>query len=150
MIARQISLALAPRQNTYDYFEYLLTKFSTPEELFVPLSLTALKQDIFQRKTAGYLPTVQVAFLDKIFKASSSILNSLPTILNERKFHNGVNSENTPLQMIIGASNELPNGQAELSALYDHFLLRCFVDYLGNKKAELFNLSQSMIIEPHE
>ena len=130
MVSRRISQSLAPQQDTSPYFEYLLTKFSTPEELFGPLSISALKQDKFERKTAGYLPDVQVAFLDEIFKASSSILNSLLTILNERKFHNGIESQEIPLQALIAASNELPKGQTELAALYDRFLLRRYVDYL--------------------
>ena len=87
MLARRVAEALTPENEKSNYFEYLLTKFSTPEEIFGPLSLTDLKQDRFHRKTAGYLPTVQVAFLDEIFKASSSILNALLTILNERKYN---------------------------------------------------------------
>lgn len=109
------------------YFEYLLTKFSTPEEIFGPLSISALKADRFRRNTAGYLPTVQVAFLDEIFKASSSILNALLTILNERIFHNGNQPQRVPLRSLIAASNELPTGQEELGALYDRFLMRMFV-----------------------
>ncbi len=116
-----------------DYFEYLLTKFSTPEEIFGPLSINALKKDRFERKTNGYLPSVRVAFLDEIFKASSSILNALLTILNERIFHNGCQAIEVPLQGLIAASNELPTGQEELSALYDRFLVRCFVDYVQQK-----------------
>lgn len=130
LIARRIAESLgSPQQG--GYFEYLLTKFSTPEEIFGPLSISALKQDVFKRNTAGYLPSVRVGFLDEIFKASSSILNALLTILNERKFHNGAQAEDVPLQALIAASNELPTGQEELAALYDRFLVRGFVDYVG-------------------
>lgn len=122
------------------YFEYLLTKFSTPEEIFGPLSIKALKDDEFKRNTRGYLPSVRVAFLDEIFKASSSILNALLTILNERIFHNGCQAIEVPLQGLIAASNELPTGQEELSALYDRFLVRCFVDYVSkNNIKHLFD-----------
>lgn len=139
LLARRLSEVIAPEGDQPAYFEYLLTKFSTPEELFGPLSLSALKQDRFQRNTQGYLPTVQVAFLDEIFKASSSILNSLLTILNERKFHNGTEAMQVPLQSLVAASNELPRGQPELAALYDRFLIRRHVDYLEPAKlAELF------------
>ncbi len=140
MVARRLSKAIKTEQNTA-YFEYLLTKFSTPEEIFGPLSISELKKDRFHRNTEGYLPTAQVAFLDEIFKASSSILNALLTILNERKFHNGTHSQDIPLLSLIGASNELPNGQAELAALYDRFLIRRYVDYVGdNELAQLFDL----------
>ena len=143
MLARRVAEALTPENEKSNYFEYLLTKFSTPEEIFGPLSLTDLKQDRFHRKTAGYLPTVQVAFLDEIFKASSSILNALLTILNERKYHNGTSIEDIPLHALIAASNELPIGQDELSALYDRFLVRKFVDYIYEQNISLlFNLPQ--------
>ena len=116
-----------PDDGSGSYFEYLLTKFSTPEEIFGPLSISELKADRFRRNTAGYLPTAEIAFLDEIFKSSSSILNSLLTILNERIFHNGNQPQHVPLRSLISASNELPSGQEELSALYDRFLMRTFV-----------------------
>jgi MoxR-like ATPase len=129
LIARRIADSLEHDGN--GHFEYLLTKFSTPEEIFGPLSLTELKADRFRRNTAGYLPAVKVAFLDEIFKASSSILNALLTILNERIFHNGSEAQKVPLQSLIAASNELLGGQEELDALYDRFLIRSFVDYVS-------------------
>jgi len=134
LIARRIAENLSDgndNQTGQDCFEYLLTKFSTPEEIFGPLSITELKADRFRRNTAGYLPTVQIAFLDEIFKASSSILNALLTILNERVYHNGAERQAVPLQALIAASNELPTDQEELSALYDRFLVRVFVDYVS-------------------
>lgn len=131
LLARRIAQGLGDGCDGLSYFEYLLTKFSTPEELFGPLSITALKADRFQRNTEGYLPSVELAFLDEVFKASSSILNALLTIMNERVFHNGAKVQPAPLRALIAASNELPSDQEELSALYDRFLVRCFVDYVS-------------------
>ena len=134
LIARRLAESLrhdGDSSTEHGCFEYLLTKFSTPEEIFGPLSITELKADRFRRNTAGYLPTVQIAFLDEIFKASSSILNALLTILNERVYHNGAERQAVPLQSLIAASNELPSEQEELSALYDRFLVRVFVDYVS-------------------
>ena len=112
------------------YFEYLLTKFTTPEELFGPVSIKELEKDNFRRKTEGYLSDANIIFLDEIFKSNSSILNSLLTILNEKIFHNGNLKEETDIYSIISASNELPTDQGELMALYDRFLLRVVVDYV--------------------
>ena len=105
------------------YFERLLTRFSTPEELFGPLSLKALEDDRYERLTTGYLPTASIAFLDEVFKANSAILNALLTLLNEREFDNGAGRTCTPLISVIGASNEVPVEEA-LTAFYDRFLLR--------------------------
>lgn len=136
-IARRISNVLKDEK----YFEYLLTKFTTPEEIFGPLSIKELKEDRFYRKTEGYLPTAQVAFLDEVFKANSSILNTLLTIMNERVFHNGNQKESTNLISLVGASNENPSDDSELNALYDRFLVRQVVDYLEDKEIDgLFNL----------
>ena len=111
------------------YFERLLTKFSTPEELFGPISLKALEQDRYQRVTAGKLPEAEFAFVDEVFKANSAILNSLLTAMNERLFHNDGTPTQMPLVALFGASNELPEGK-ELEALFDRFLLRFDVPYL--------------------
>ena len=110
------------------FFQRLLTKFSTPDEIFGPLSLKALENDQYVRCIDGFLPTATVAFLDEIFKANSAILNALLTILNERQFDNGVGSRRVdcPLKCVIGASNELPESE-ELDALLDRFLLRAQV-----------------------
>ncbi|MFO1339123.1 MAG: AAA family ATPase [Burkholderiaceae bacterium] len=105
------------------YFERLLTRFSTPEELFGPLSLKALEDDRYERLTAGFLPTAGIAFLDEVFKANSAILNALLTLLNEREFDNGSGRVATPLVSVVGASNELPADEA-LQAFLDRFLLR--------------------------
>src|SRR5208337_264311 len=115
------------------FFYYLLTRFTTPEEVFGPLSLKALQQDDFHRKIDGYLPTAHVAFLDEIFKSNSSILNSFLTVLNERKFHNGSRVLDVPLLSVFGASNELPEENESLEALYDRFLFRCSVKYVDDE-----------------
>lgn len=115
------------------FFYYLLTRFTTPEEVFGPLSLKALQQDDYNRKIDGYLPTAHIAFLDEIFKSNSSILNSFLTILNERKFHNGNRVVDVPLLSAFGASNELPEENESLEALYDRFLFRCQVKYVEDE-----------------
>jgi len=112
------------------FFYYLLTRFTTPEEIFGPLSIKSLENDEFRRKTDGCLPASHIALLDEIFKANSSILNSLLTILNERRFHNGTDVIDTPLLTVFGASNELPEEDENLEALYDRFLFRYDVRYI--------------------
>ena len=116
------------------YFERLLTKFSTPEELFGPISLKALESDRFSRVTTGMLPDSEFAFVDEIFKANSAILNALLSVVNERIFHNDGKPLSVPLVTLFGASNELPDGK-ELEALFDRFALRFQVDYLLRPQA---------------
>jgi MoxR-vWA-beta-propeller ternary system protein len=111
------------------YFERLLTKFSTPEELFGPISLQGLAQDRFVRLTAGKLPEAEFAFVDEIFKSNSAVLNALLSVINERVFHNDGAPVRCPLVSLFAASNELPEGK-ELEALFDRFLLRFDVGYL--------------------
>jgi MoxR-like ATPase len=116
-----------------NFFYYLLTRFTTPDEIFGPLSLSLLQEDVFSRKIVGYLPMANVSFLDEIFKANSSILNSLLTILNERRFHNGSEVLEVPLLAVFGASNELPEENESLEALYDRFLFRYYVGYVQDE-----------------
>lgn len=114
------------------YFSWLLTKFSTPEEIFGPVSLAGLEADKFERQTNGKLPQAHICFVDEIFKANSSILNSLLTVINERIFYNGTKPQTCPLVTMFGASNELPESR-DLEALFDRFLLRYWVDYIADR-----------------
>jgi len=118
-LARRLHLAFADAR----YFERLLTRFSVPEELFGPLSISALEQDRYERQTAGYLPQASIAFIDEVFKANSAILNALLTLLNERKFDNGAGRVACPLISAIGATNEVPAGEVA-EAFFDRFLVR--------------------------
>lgn len=128
-----------------DYFEYLLTKFTTPEELFGPISIKELENDKFHRNIEGYLTDSEIVFLDEVFKANSAILNSLLTIMNERIYHNGYQKENIRTKIVIGASNELPREEYELDALYDRFLFREKINYIENTKL-LFNTVEEIPI----
>src|SRR5438132_8344654 len=92
-----------------DYFQWLLTRFTTPEEIFGAVSLKALEQDDYRRVTSRKLPEAHIAFLDEIFKANSSILNALLTLINERVFYNGRERVTVTLVTMYGASNELPD-----------------------------------------
>lgn len=126
----QIANDVCRRIEGAHYFQWLLTKFTTPEELFGAVSLKGLENDEYRRVTAGKLPEAHIVFLDEIFKASSSILNTLLTVMNERIFYNGTEKTAIPLITLFGASNELPSEEDELEALYDRFLLRYVVDYI--------------------
>jgi len=108
-------------------FSALLTKFSVPEEIFGPVSLTGLKEDRYIRVTTGKLPEAEFVFLDELFKASSAILNTLLKVLNERLFDNGDGvSRPVPLKLCVAASNEFPAPETgkELAAILDRFLIR--------------------------
>jgi MoxR-like ATPase len=114
-----------------DYFEYLLTRFTEPNELFGPVDIRAFREGTYSRRVDGMLPTAEIVFLDEVFKSNSAILNSLLTILNERKFSNGSNVLDVPLLCLYGASNEVPNDDA-LAAIFDRFLLRVYSDNLDS------------------
>jgi len=109
-------------------FTTLLSRFSTPEDVFGPLSLPALEEGRYERLCAGYLPAADVAFVDEIYKANASVLNSLLSVLNERTFFNGNQKIDVPLRAMIAASNEVPEDDDGLDALDDRLLLRIEVE----------------------
>ena len=104
-------------------FSILMSRFTTSEEIFGPVSLRGLEEDRFVRQIDGYLATAEIAFLDEVFKANSSILNALLWAINERRYRHGNDVIEIPLSTLFCASNELPQDES-LSALYDRLMFR--------------------------
>lgn len=119
------------------YFEYLLTRFSEPNEIFGPIDIARLREGTVVTVTTRMLPEAEVVFLDELFNANSAILNNLLTVMNERVYRRGAESHPLPLVSLFSASNHLPEDDA-LRALFDRFLLRCQVKNL--KRTEMPHL----------
>jgi MoxR-like ATPase len=111
------------------YFEYLLTRFTEPNEIFGPVDIAAFREGQYRRNTTGMLPEAEVVFLDEVFKSNSAILNALLTLLNERRFTSGGTVVRCPLISVFAASNEVPSDET-LNAIFDRFLLRVRSDNL--------------------
>jgi MoxR-like ATPase len=139
MLARGVALML----NTRKHFEHLMTRFTTPEELLGPQKLTALAHDRFERNMSGYLPEAESAFLDEVFKGNSAILNALLSVMSERQLTDGGKVHRLPLVTLMGASNEVPDPDDGLDAIFDRFLVRVEVPYLSAKADRLAMLSGS-------
>lgn len=128
---------IPPREH---YFEYLLTQFTEPSELFGYFDLEKLHNDNqLTRLDTGMMQHAKVVFLDEVFNASSAILNSLLTFMNERKFHDRGQTIRVPLQCLFGATNSVPTSD-ELRAIYDRFLLRCWLTNEPSEPARLGHL----------
>jgi MoxR-like ATPase len=123
-LIRQFALAVHGQ-----YFEYMLTRFSEPNEIFGPVDIARLREGVLATVTTGMLPEAEFVFLDELFNANSAILNNLLTVLNERIYRRGAEIHRLPLLSLFSASNHLPDDDA-LRALFDRFLLRCRVDNL--------------------
>jgi MoxR-like ATPase len=132
----------------HGYFHWLLTPYTTPEELYGPPRIPELKAGIYRRNTQGKLPEASIAFIDEIFKANSAILNTKLTIMNERLFMNGPNDDpNVPLISMFSASNELPQGE-ELDALWDRFHFRHFINPLQEASSFMKMMKEDMVENP--
>jgi MoxR-like ATPase len=127
---RRIASSLGGR-----YFEYLLSRFTEPSEIFGPIDLRKLRDGIVETQTAGMLPEAEVVFLDEVFLGSTAILNTLLGLLNERVFRRGSSELRVPLRVCVGASNALP-GDEMLAAFADRFLLRAFVEPVADAQLE--------------
>jgi MoxR-like ATPase len=136
--AKSALVEAAARMSGLSYFRALVTKFTTPDELFGPPDLAELEKGIYKRRTTSMLPEAEVVFLDEVFKASPSILNTLLSIMQERIFRNGT-IHKVPLISLFGASNEVPEGEedAALAAFQDRFLLRYIVKPVKDPNAFL-------------
>jgi MoxR-like ATPase len=113
-------------------FEYLLTRFSEPNEVFGPIDLARLREGTVATVITGMLPEAEFVFLDELFNANSAILNNLLTVLNERVYRRGAEVHRLPLLSLFAASNALPEDES-LRALFDRFLLRCHIDNLNRE-----------------
>lgn len=153
-IIRQLSDCIEGGRN----FEYLLTRFTEPNEIFGPFDIRKLKEGELVTNTEGMMPEASMVFLDEIFNANSAILNSLLMALNERLFRRGKETRKLPALMFVGASNVLPEDEA-LNALLDRFLIRIRCDYVDTDLLEEVLLAgwnmerrsaEKPVITPHE
>lgn len=141
MVARQLKTAFGDAQS----FEYLMSRFSTPDEIFGPVSIQKLKtSDTYERAMEGYLPTADVVFLDEIWKAGPAIQNTLLTVINEKIFRNGNREMHLPLKLLVAASNELPAKGEGLEALWDRFVIR-----IESRPIKLEKNFRAMLLDSH-
>ena len=150
MVARQLKNAFRDAHS----FEYLMSRFSTPDEIFGPVSIQKLKtSDTYERAVDGYLPTADVVFLDEIWKAGPAIQNTFLTVINEKIFRNGNREMHLPLKLLVAASNELPAKGEGLEALWDRFVIRIEsrpIKMEKNFRAMLLEVKSSLEVKSEE
>ena len=150
MVARQLKNAFRDAHS----FEYLMSRFSTPDEIFGPVSIQKSKtSDTYEREVDGYLPTADVVFLDEIWKAGPAIQNTLLTVINEKIFRNGNREMHLPLKLLVAASNELPAKGEGLEALWDRFVIRIEsrpIKMEKNFRAMLLEVKSSLEVKSEE
>lgn len=132
------------------YFEYLLTQFTEPSELFGYFDLARLMgiEPTLERITTGQMQEAEVVFLDEVFNASSAILNALLTFMNERKFHDRGVVHDARMKLLFAATNHPPQEEG-LGAVFDRFLLRCRVENARADHKEMTSLLRSAWTETH-
>ncbi|MEM6764686.1 MAG: AAA family ATPase [Bacteroidota bacterium] len=131
LIARRLKHAFSDGRS----FEYLMSKFSTPDEIFGPVSIKKLKEeDKYERLTNKYLPGAHIVFLDEIWKSGPAIQNALLTILNEKIYRNGEQEMQVDIKGIITASNELPPTRESFQPLWDRMLIRYQIGGIRNQQ----------------
>lgn len=151
LVARRLSNVFSKSR----FFDYLMSRFSTPDEIFGPVSISKLKdEDCYERNVNGYLPTADVVFLDEIWKAGPAIQNYLLTAINEKIFRNGSQTINLPMKLLVAASNELPREDEGLEALWDRFLVRIVSNCIDSEKGFMQLIRQpelaNVTINPQE
>jgi hypothetical protein len=121
------SVAQASGVSGRGFFDYLISNHTMPEELFGSIDLAGLVEGKMKRVTQGKMPEAEVAFLDEVFRGGSHILNTLLTIINEKKYDSGDGLRPVPLLSVVGAAN-IPPDKEEMQAFFDRFPVRCWVD----------------------
>jgi hypothetical protein len=128
------------------YFEILMTRFTTPDEVVGPVSIEALRNNQFRRVTDGFLPKSHAAFLDELFTAGPAILNIMLSILHGGVFHNGGIPETTDLLVTVAASNRIPH-DPDLRPFFDRFVMRAETRQLSREEETGLALFSSWLRE---
>jgi len=140
--AKSYTIRLLSKLLNARFYTYLLTRFTSYDELFGTVNILELSKGQYVRNWSAIVSS-EFVFLDEIFKANSAILNALLSLLQERIIYDPMSGQaiETKLWTAVGASNEVPE-DPELQALYDRFSVKVFINYLDND-AQLLSALQA-------